>query len=311
MKKINFHNYEAFFLDYSEGNLNADEVLELQIFLAQNPELKSDLQSFENSPLPETANEHFTNKSKLKRDETFGLNQLEMLLIGKIENELNAVEEKKLKVELQDPKLEADLTIYQKTKLRENPNSVFGNKEKLKKHKKVPWFKYSAVAAVSISILFFWFSSINQLPENNNGTFSEQEQKKNQTGKNHRENMVKISGLKPKFAELSKADYKMLPAKVEKLLPVEALPIAEKKTWKEMHIADERNPIEHIKYKVAAQRENTELSNEGFVSIPEFVKNKIQKDILKDQVHFQAHTEKKRQGFALNIGNFELIHSRN
>ena len=46
--KINLHNYEAVFLDYYEGNLSAEDVSELLLFLENHPELKEDFESFEN-----------------------------------------------------------------------------------------------------------------------------------------------------------------------------------------------------------------------------------------------------------------------
>lgn len=47
MSNINRHNYEAYFLDFVEGNLSEEEKAALMLFLEQNPDLKEELQAFE------------------------------------------------------------------------------------------------------------------------------------------------------------------------------------------------------------------------------------------------------------------------
>ncbi|MDA9072069.1 hypothetical protein N9J85_00060 [bacterium] len=47
MSKIGLHNYEAWFLDYSEGNLTENQMMELEVFLEQHPNLKQELTDFE------------------------------------------------------------------------------------------------------------------------------------------------------------------------------------------------------------------------------------------------------------------------
>ena len=43
---INLHNYEAFYLDYAEGNLSAEVVTELILFMEEHPLLKVELDHF-------------------------------------------------------------------------------------------------------------------------------------------------------------------------------------------------------------------------------------------------------------------------
>ena len=47
MSKIGLHNYEAWFLDYSEGNLTENQMMELEVFLEQHPNLTQELTDFE------------------------------------------------------------------------------------------------------------------------------------------------------------------------------------------------------------------------------------------------------------------------
>jgi len=53
MEKINRHNYEAYFLDFSEGNLSSRQIAELEEFLDENPELRAELDEFEIFELPD------------------------------------------------------------------------------------------------------------------------------------------------------------------------------------------------------------------------------------------------------------------
>ena len=43
MSQINIHNYEAYLLDFSEGNLTDELQMELELFLIQHPELDINL----------------------------------------------------------------------------------------------------------------------------------------------------------------------------------------------------------------------------------------------------------------------------
>ena len=67
---INKNNYEAYFLDYHEGNLSPQEVADLFLFLAEHPELKKELDDFENVTLADFQTPVFENKESLKKNIT-------------------------------------------------------------------------------------------------------------------------------------------------------------------------------------------------------------------------------------------------
>lgn len=46
---INKDNYEAYFLDYLEGNLSEKDKKELELFLIENPKLGEELKAYDNS----------------------------------------------------------------------------------------------------------------------------------------------------------------------------------------------------------------------------------------------------------------------
>jgi len=126
MEKINRHNYEAFFLDFAEGNLSPDQIRELEAFLDANPDLRDELDGFEIITLPITKPE-IAKWASLKKP---GLENLkadsdlrDAFFIRAIENELNPLEEKILN------ELIADKTFKEEYDLWQNTVLLSGNKE--------------------------------------------------------------------------------------------------------------------------------------------------------------------------------------
>jgi hypothetical protein len=118
MSNINLNNYEAFFLDYVEQRLSAEEVAELLLFLEQHPDLKQELEEYEEIQLPE---EHIDHSFKSKLPELSGLiNELncEDYFIGAVEGILTANERKELDLFLNlNPHYQSDYDLYQQTRL--------------------------------------------------------------------------------------------------------------------------------------------------------------------------------------------------
>jgi hypothetical protein len=131
MEPINQHNYEAYFLDYFEGSLRAEEVAELMLFLEKHPSLKEEFESFENiSLLPETDTVVFAGKEKMKMPE-ITLENYEIYFLDASEGTLSQKEQQALKHFLsQHPELESQLTACREIKLIPNQQVVFENKKK-------------------------------------------------------------------------------------------------------------------------------------------------------------------------------------
>jgi hypothetical protein len=128
---INKNNYEAFFLDYHEGNLTPQEVAELLLFVEQHPELKEEFESFENLTLDDLSSYTFENKEQLKKEVT--VSNKDEYFIRLIEGTLSSGEEKLVNDFLkQHPQFLTELELYKKTRLIPEKH-VFGNKNELKK----------------------------------------------------------------------------------------------------------------------------------------------------------------------------------
>lgn len=133
--KINIQNYEAYLLDYMEGNLSKNDIAALRAFVVSHPELNIDLNELE---LVELYTE------RLKFDDKEGLKKSPSQLISEeqyvdfIENNLSA-EEKNRITALRNlyPEVNKELSLYEKTIVRADTSIIFENKEQLKKETKI------------------------------------------------------------------------------------------------------------------------------------------------------------------------------
>ncbi len=133
MKEINLHNYQAFLLDYLEGNLNEDQVSQLMDFLEQHPQLKEELNEAEPIHLPELKDldeyEPIEDTEFLKKT-TEDWN--EFRLISYLEGDLSKGEQEILEKELkQNPDLQKLHNTYQLTRLSHEQNIQYPEKTRL------------------------------------------------------------------------------------------------------------------------------------------------------------------------------------
>ncbi len=159
---INASNYEEWFLDYLEGNLNQVQLDELKQFLDKNPELREEFQELEFVKL-EKVQVPFPNKSLLKKsldiEKIKGLSDFEVLVIRKLEGEISSKEEKELSDILKyNPHLRKEYDLFLSTKLVPELEITYDDKQKLKKKSTliIPlWVKYAAsIAAMFILVIF-------------------------------------------------------------------------------------------------------------------------------------------------------------
>jgi len=115
--KITRENYESFFLDYLEGNLEEKNVDQFLDFLEQNPDLKEELHLFENVSLPEMPIV-FGDKKQLYKGEADEKLVLENKMIACMEGELENNEQQLFQEYLgRNPELEKEYKLYTKTRL--------------------------------------------------------------------------------------------------------------------------------------------------------------------------------------------------
>lgn len=151
MDTIDKHNYEAFYLDYIEGNLDAEATAQLLLFLEINPKLKATLDDFELVTLEASA-VTLSNKSSLKHE--INEQTIDDFIIADIEAILPTEDQLELatfvKSNAENKKL---YNRYNKTKLVP-PEVHFQNKEKLKKRGAVIYYLIPTAVAAALLLLF-------------------------------------------------------------------------------------------------------------------------------------------------------------
>ncbi|HRN42346.1 MAG TPA: hypothetical protein PK649_09780, partial [Vicingus sp.] len=150
MSYINKNNYEAFLLDYVEQNLSPEMVAELMLFLEQNPDLKAELDEYENTLFAQIPDATFEHKADIKQA------AIEELMIAELEGLNNAKESAELKQAIKENVLYASLFAnYQKTILVPE-QIVYADKNSLK-HKEtkvVPIYWWISSAAAVLFVVF-------------------------------------------------------------------------------------------------------------------------------------------------------------
>jgi hypothetical protein len=137
--KINRDNYEAYFLDYHEGQLSPELVEEVMLFVKHNPDLKPVLNDFEAVSLVAEQHIVFEKKSSLKKDQVFSTSQVnennyEEFLLNETEGLLNEEQLGSLEEFISiNPQFEKDRRLLALTHLLPDNKIVFEKKELLKK----------------------------------------------------------------------------------------------------------------------------------------------------------------------------------
>ncbi len=154
--EININNYEAFFLDYLEGNLDKSALQKFEAFLAINPELKVDILPEDLIPLISKPI-IYSSKVSLKKFEfnlyPFSQSTIEELCIAYHEHLLTDDKEKEFLAFLTThSKYVIDFNLYGKTYLKPQLKITFENKEllyhgKVIKRLIIPLYKWFSIAA--------------------------------------------------------------------------------------------------------------------------------------------------------------------
>jgi hypothetical protein len=175
MERISIFNYEAFYLDFLEGNLSKEDTALLLAFLEEHPELKVDDDMFptlEESPL------HLENgfKAELKQilfnEDAITPVNVEQFMIAEQEGLLS--KEKSAELERfvgRDKALLTTRKLYAASRLKPDLSLVFVDKKALKRAKRVVLWPYiSIAAAASVAIFFLLWNPSAGLNTNTTGT---------------------------------------------------------------------------------------------------------------------------------------------
>lgn len=165
--KINRNNYEAFFLDYHEGNLDEQSGKEVLAFVASNPDLKEEFESFEMISLHERSNVKFPGKQSLKKNAVTEYNY-KTWFVAYEENDLTKEEKREVEQFIEvNPAFKPELEILKQTRVRPDYSIRYENKSSLKKGAVVipMWVRMAAAACLVFGLLGYWLVMRNPAPE--------------------------------------------------------------------------------------------------------------------------------------------------
>ena len=169
MEKITTYNYEAFYLDYLEGNLSNEEQDMLFKFLNQHPDLKTELEldtdvlDFKLSPDFKNTLKHIE-KEELKHcdEDEICLKNVDDYIISDVEQQLSLSKKQALDEFVKTHQLEGRVKAYQATKLQPNLTEVYPNKNELKHQTKVIPLLIRITAVAALFLLLFNIIDFNQ-----------------------------------------------------------------------------------------------------------------------------------------------------
>ena len=160
MERISIFNYEAFYLDFLEGNLNEEDTAMLMEFLKRHPELVVDMDELPSLEIEEIiAPVELGNQLKQVDvdNDTITLQNAESFVIALIEGQLTIEKSQELiKISEKESKIAQLITSYQAVKLTPDYTIVFGNTAVLKQSRRLVLWPYVAAAASVLAFVFMY-----------------------------------------------------------------------------------------------------------------------------------------------------------
>jgi len=158
--KINRDNYEPFFLDYLEGNLDENYIDQFLDFLEQNPDLKEELQLFDNIHLPQEQ-VLFKGKEQLYKPVLNDASVFDMKTIAFLEGDLNDEDRKSFESYMAlHPELQKEYELFAKTRLVADTEIKFPHKQKLYKKSGTIVLMNWVARAAAVLVLVWGISSL-------------------------------------------------------------------------------------------------------------------------------------------------------
>jgi hypothetical protein len=136
MNRINFSNYEAWLLDYAEGNLPAEDTADLLLFMEQHPELQTDVDNLIEFILPSDEIISADFKPQLHKNDAFKVH-FENLCVAFYDKTVTAAEKNELEsILIQNPHWIKDFNAFEHTYIKQESDLEFSAKSSLKKQNK-------------------------------------------------------------------------------------------------------------------------------------------------------------------------------
>jgi hypothetical protein len=171
-RAINRNNYEEYFLDWLDGNLDGSLLPSFLHFLEENPDLAAQLREMEQLTLSPYCTPQISDKTSLKKKvlSQGGISgtNYEEKMVASMEGELSPHELGKLEEFIAlNPALHYDLGLYLKTRLEPDMQVTYPGKEKLK-HRPALYinlWRVAAPAAAAVLLAFLLWKVFTPVPE--------------------------------------------------------------------------------------------------------------------------------------------------
>lgn len=158
--KINRHNYEEWFMLYTDKELNEADCREVEAFVLVHPDLAEELEMLQQTRLEPDTSIGFSMKDSLLRAEATGnindANYQEFLLL-KTDNELSAEQEIQLQAWLATrPAAVSELNAFENTRIQPEPDIVFPDKSVLyrkEEPRRIIGFRWQRIAVAASLLL--------------------------------------------------------------------------------------------------------------------------------------------------------------
>lgn len=318
MERISIFNYEAFYLDFLEGNLNEEDTAMLMEFLKKHPELVVDMDELPSLEIEEIT-APFELGNQLKQvdvdNDTITLQNAESFVIALIEEQLSAEKSQELiKLSEKEPKIAQLMKSYQAVKLTPDYSIVFGNTAVLKQSRRLVLWPYVAAAASVLAFVFMYQfgtqETTSQLLANSRNSIPER------VVKTIKHEPTNSSGLNATFAHMQSSSVnESTNSKVLANSSTNAIAVTEI-SKKDIHLDDQltRDEIKIVQHAVRPVNTLPKESTQQSTLAMNELKNPIQpitnrlSDFTKTDIDLRtakADADKKG-GFYLKIGNLEI-----
>lgn len=153
--EITRDNYEAFFIDYLEGNLDEKMIDQFIEFLQANPDLKAELETFRAVSTEEEV-VTFPGKEKLYREKYDSQKVFDQTSVAILENDSSEEETLDFNSYLEKhPGRIKEFDLFQKTRLQSDESLVFENKDRLYRVSRTRQLFLLAGRGAAILVLIF------------------------------------------------------------------------------------------------------------------------------------------------------------
>jgi hypothetical protein len=333
MERISIFNYEAFYLDFLEGNLNEEDTALLFDFLEAHPELKLEDDSLlvlnTEQPVLEDTFKASLKQISFVEDKITAANA-EQFMIAETEGLLSTE-----KIQELDSFIGADSSLrntrnsYRSAHLKPDYRVVYSDKNSLKKDRKIIWWPYVSMAAAACvaAIFVLWNTDSDPLVNTDNNYF----------GQNTKGSQTEVTNTEDPAVNVDQTNQNIDDQNAALIASVNSDQPAVKTSDIESaprnypavgglslnNVKEISNSIDHQEIEQSTPRKTTnnnvsqtvdDYSMVGFSDMKNPIKpitNRLA-DVVKQEVDFRTAkpSENRSGGFYLKIGKFELSHRK-